>query len=198
MGYAYACDVCECDGLADMSWKLWNKKKKGNKENITAVPNLIRVLPEVILTSARGNAKGAKVEILAKILELSKRKDLFPSLGQPIPERWAKLYRLIDARRAYDDIGNEDLFRIVQGDGEINQGSGEKAGTFYYKRSKLQTLFQELCVFDGTDATGMNIDDALSLLEAQGGIYTHGDLIFLQPKFGGGIGSSYRSQIDQR
>ncbi len=179
--------------------KLWNKnKKKGNKGtakrwtnnkkkgNKTTGPNLIRILPEVIFTSVEDDAEGAKEKILAKILELSKRKDLFPSVGQPIPERWAKLYRLIDARRAYDDIDNEDLFRIVQGDGEINQSS-ENAGTFYYKRSKLQTLFQELCAFDGTDATGMNIDDALSLLEAQGGIYIHGDLIFLQPKFVGKI-----------
>jgi GTPase SAR1 family protein len=177
--------------------KRWNnnKKRKGNKgttirwnedENITTGPNLIRILPEVIFTSVEDDAEGAKEKILAKILELSKRKDLLPSVGQPIPERWAKLYRLIDARRAYDDIENEELFRIVQGDGKINQSS-ENAGTFYYKRSKLQTLFQELCVFDGTDATGMNIDDALSLLEAQGGIYTHGDLIFLQPKFVGEI-----------
>jgi hypothetical protein len=87
------------------------------------------------------------VEILAKILELSKRKDLFPSLGQPIPERLAKLYRLVDAKRAYGDIENEELFRIVQGDGEINQSS-ENAGTFYYKRSKLKTLFRVFCAFD--------------------------------------------------
>jgi hypothetical protein len=92
---------------------------------------------------------------------------------------------------------HKELFLIVQGGGEINQGS-EDAGKFYCERSELEALFKEFCAFVGTDATGMNIGDALYLLEAQGGIYIHGDLVFLQPKFGGGIGSSYRSQIDQR
>jgi hypothetical protein len=139
------------------------------------------------------------VEILAKILELSKRKDLLPSVGQPIPERWAALYRLVDAMRAYgNSMDHKELFRIVQGGGEINQGS-EDAGKFYCKRSELVALFKEFCAFVGTDATGMNIDDALDLLEAQGGIYIHGDLIFLQPKFVRGYnGGSYRSQIDRR
>jgi GTPase SAR1 family protein len=177
--------------------KRWNnnKKRKGNKgttirwnedENITTGPNLIRILPEVIFTSVEDDAEGAKEKILAKILELSKRKDLLPSVGQPVPERWAKLYRLIDAKRAYGEIDNKELIRIVQGDGKINQGS-ENAGTFYYKRSKLKTLFQEFCSFVGIDASGMNINDALYLLEAQGGIYSHGDLVFLQPKFVGDI-----------
>jgi len=124
---------------------------------------------------------------------------LFPVVGQTMPTTYVEVHRLADILRAVGGTisHDEELFILVDGKDEIKSPEDSyNTGMQYCNINVIEDVYQKYSAWKttnvGADDSGTTdhitvVGDALTLYDAQGYIYIHKPLIYLNPKLIGDL-----------
>ena len=176
-------------------WREGYEERKNERANQIGHSNqkeqLLRIQPTVLCISIKDDPQ-AIAKVRDGVLALTSTKDppLLPTVGQMIPGTWLELWKLLGAVMRHG-ISADDciLFEATRdasakplGSEKFN-GSNENASA-YAPVAALKNLWKRYCdANEGTTFSGTTFNDALCLLEAQGGIFVDAGLAFLHPPF---------------